>query len=158
MKKQIAKISTLLCMLALVLAVILSLCACESGVTYTYSKANVEMGAGIGGTGSMSAVYDAMYKDSTITVTDSKIVWKISDMESVMSVSKEGEKYMLSGEYVEQMKKTLSQGFANVSSYEFYGIETENGFDIVMSMTATVGIPGATSSSFNINYSFSFVK
>ena len=88
-----------------------------------------------------------MYKNSSIVVSDSKVVWKFSDTESVLSVKKDGTKYVLSGEYAEQMKKALSSGLsigADVQvSFDMYGNEIENGFEIVMSVTSTISVSGS---------------
>lgn len=148
MKKRIAKLSALICIIALVLTAMLALAACgNAGTNYNYSGTNAEIinGNTSSPDASMKTLYDTMYKDSTITVSDSKIVWKISDVESAMTVKKDGDKYILSGEYVEQMKTALSAGFSaggvGVSvSFDMYGIETETGFDIIMNASASVNV------------------
>ena len=156
MKKRIAKISALVCIMALVLTVIFAMTACgESGTKYTYSDTNVEMTGDLGGEGgndNLKTMYDAMYK----------IVWKISDVESTMTVKKDGDKYVLSGEYVDQMKTALSAGVGGISgaglsvSFDMYGMETENGFDIVMKTSSTSS--GAGSFSMSTVLTISFIK
>ena len=152
MKKRIAKISALVCIMALVLTVIFAMTACgESGTKYTYSDTNVD---------NLKTMYDAMYKNSSITVSESKIVWKISDVESTMTVKKDGDKYVLSGEYVDQMKTALSAGVGGISgaglsvSFDMYGMETENGFDIVMKTSSTSSVAGSFSMSTVLTISF----
>ncbi len=164
MKKRIAKISALVCIMALVLTVIFAMTACgESGTKYTYSDTNVEMTGDLGGEGgndNLKTMYDAMYKNSSITVSESKIVWKISDVESTMTVKKDGDKYVLSGEYVDQMKTALSAGVGGISgaglsvSFDMYGMETENGFDIVMKTSSTSSVAGSFSMSTVLTISF----
>ena len=153
MTKKAVKISVLICALALVFTVMFALSACgEKGTEYKYSATKVELIGDLGGDeggigGNLNTVYETMYKNSSIVVSDSKVVWKFSDTESVLSVKKDGNKYVLSGEYAEQMKKVLSSGLsvgADVQvSFDMYGNEIENGFEIVMSVTYTISVSGS---------------
>lgn len=157
--KKVAKISTLICTLALVLVVMFALSACGAGTTYKYSSVSIDMG-GYGSNDSLTSVYDTMMKDSTITVSDKEILWTISDAKNTMTVTKDGDKYVLGGEYTEQMKTAFSSmgGAGTVSNYEMYGKDTEGGFDIVMSMTVTISVPGTSPISNSTNITFHFVK
>ncbi|MDE6273532.1 MAG: hypothetical protein K2L87_00600 [Clostridiales bacterium] len=162
MKKRIAKIVTLFCTLALAMVCVLALVAC-GGTTYTYSKTDVKMtgdNMGVDMSGTMNTMYDNMFKGSTLDVSDSEIVWTVSDQKSSMEVKKDGDKYVLSGDYVDQMKQALSasMGGTGVSvDFDMYGTETDAGFDIVMATTSTSSI-GSTSYTVGMTITVSFVK
>ena len=154
MKKRTAKLVALICTMALALTCIFALVACGGdggkstgkGTKYTFTETNVEMtmngeAMDSSSTAGTKNMYDTMYKDSTITVSDSKIVWKMSDQESTMSVKKDGEKYKLSGDYVENIKKGLSAmntpGADVTYDFDMYGLKTEGGFQIVIATSTT---------------------
>ena len=142
MKKKLAKLITLFCTCALALTVALSVAACAgAGKTYRYQGCSFKSDPDVGMGDSMTAVYDTMYKDSTITVTDSEIVWKMQDQESKMTVQKDGDKYKLSGEAVDQVLSGFS-GLGIDSTAEMYGQTTDAGFDLVI--TVTVSMSGVT--------------
>lgn len=165
MKKRIAKIVTLICTLTLAMVCVLALVAC-GGTTYTYSGTDVKMtGDNMGGmdmSGTMSTMYDNLFKGSTITVSDSKVVWKLSDQESSMEVKKDGDKYVLSGDYVDQLEQGISAGLSGSGvavtyDFEMYGTETDAGFDIVIATSSTSSITG-TSITVGATITVSFVK
>ncbi len=120
--KKIAKSIALICAITTVAAVAFAFTACGAEVTYTYAGCEFNYGS--------TEIFDTMYKGSTITVSDSKIVWKISDISEVLTVKKDGEKYICSGEYVDRMAQASGATAAGVP-FEFYGIKTEDGFDLV---------------------------
>lgn len=122
--KKSTKIITIFVMLALVLAVTFALASCGEDKTYTYSGAESDSDYLV----SVSTLYDSMYKGSKITVNDKRIIWKIADAKETLSVKRDGEKYLLGGEYLKQMNESLG-GLET----EMYGIETKDGFDLIIS-------------------------
>lgn len=119
--KKIAKSIALICAIMTVASVAFAFTACGAEVTYTYAGCEFDYG---------STAFDTMYKGSTITVSDSKIVWKILDTSEEFTVKRDGEKYICSGEFVDRMAQASSAPAAGVT-FEFYGIKTEDGFDLV---------------------------
>lgn len=137
--KKSGKILAVICAIALVLILTLALAACGTGTEYKYSgtECDNEMMAD-----TIVSLYDGLYEGSTIRVSDKKIVWKVEDIDQVLTVVKrDGEKYDLNGDYLEKLGDTLDAGV------EYYGLETEDGFDIVL--TVSMGI------TFNVTIHFS---
>lgn len=156
--KKTAKLFALICTLALVITVMFALSACGGNgevKTYKFSKAESATSGNHSST-DMSSLYDVMYKDSTITVSDKEVAWSVKDTLNIMSVTRDGDKYLLSGDYVEEMKKLFSS-MGNLT-YEVYGVETEEGFDIIMQMTMTMTIPNTEPVITVMNEKFIFVK
>lgn len=147
MRNKIFKISTLILTLSLTLVAVFALTACNGNdATYTYSK--VEMSAEGDAASEMQvmldvinprlqASYNTLYKDSTITVNNKKLVWKIADETSIMQVKKSGEKYNLSGEATDKIIEAFTTllGSGSGMTCKMHGIETEEGFNIIMTFT-----------------------
>lgn len=138
MKKKLAKLITLFCTCALALTVALSVAACAgAGTTYRYQGCKADPA-----NSTITRMYDTMYQDSTITVTDTALVWKMQGEESKVTVQKDGDRYNLSGESVNQTLEGLKQSWGTDASAEMYGQKTEAGFDLVIVLT--VNVSGST--------------
>lgn len=123
--------------IALCLGFTLVACGEDEGVKYNYSKATIETGGTISGIdsvfGSMETMYDTMYKGSSIEVSDTKIKWVYTGAEGTFDVSKDGDKYVLSGDMMDTLKTSVSQMGATDITISMAGSETEDGFEIVIS-------------------------
>ncbi len=72
-------------------------------------------------------VVNNIYKDSYIEFGDGKIVWSIRDATQKMTYTKEGDRYMIGGEYFEMIK----QQFPGDDNFFMYAEEAEDGLHIV---------------------------
>lgn len=127
--KKTTKIAVIVCTLALVLTVTFALAACGGPVTYNYSKTTCDAPV----VGSMlAAIFDPMFKGSSITVSDSELVLKAGNEETTMTVKKDGSKYILSGDFADEMRSALSEFGGSETAIDLYGTKSSDGFDIVM--------------------------
>ncbi len=113
----------------------LTLFACGSNVKYNFKETTIEGEGEMASSMSfMKTTYDTLYKDSTIEVGDGDIVWKMKDAEQKLTYEKDGDKYILAGEYTDTLKNSLSSiGGGEVSiEMAMWGAETDDGFKIVM--------------------------
>ena len=158
MKKGVLRMLALACVLALGLACATMLTACGDddktapGEKFTYSKTTIEsdddleLGDMMAG---LTASYDTLYKDSTLEVTDSKVIWTMKDQKAEMTYTKDGDKMILAGDFADTMKeafKNMNVGMANMSiELSMYGLKTDAGFEIVVDekITTTVTVPSA---------------
>lgn len=142
MKKSISKIYAVLCVpiLALALICVCMFAACtdaEGGEKYTYSDVTVDLGSyGYGADDTIKNMYNNLYQDSYILVSDSKIEWVMEDTTGVMSVTKDGDKYILGGDYVDKLSESMGSLGTGVT-YEMYGVKSGSGFNIVMTINLT---------------------
>ena len=141
MKKGVLRMLALACVLALGLACATMLTACGDddktapGEKFTYSEVQVDGEDN----DEMVDVYNMMYANSTLEVTDSKVIWALKDQKTEMSYTKDGDKLMLAGAYIESMKETIQQISPDEEiGISLYGVRTETGFKIVMQITFDV--------------------
>ena len=138
----------------------LALVGCGSGTKYTFTDAKATTDAS-GGMLSQTititeTAYNAAYANSTIEVKDSEIVWTFGeDQSGTMSYTKDGDRYVLSGDFTKTLSQSLSSSMAGLGgvapTIAFYGQETESGFEIVIDETFT-GVP--VMSYFRITFNF----
>ena len=104
---------------------------------------------------SLAQMYDNTYKDSVLEVKENSIVWTIGDQEGKMTYTKDGDTYLLAGEYTEQVSQALSSssivGSGQSIDFSFTGEETKDGFKIHMKEEFT-GNPVIT----YVTYTFNF--
>ncbi len=140
---------------AVIFCLALAACGESAGTKYTFKETKVTTDLQSGSTASaitsLETMYNTTYKDSTLEVKDGKIVWKIGDMENAMTYTKDGDKYVLAGEYMEQLSSAFSS-FGGVGSISYYGQKTEDGFAIVMEETFTDN-PVMS----NVTFTFNFI-
>lgn len=158
MKKSLRRFLALTLVLAIGIVCVAALTACGGSEKYTYSEAKVESSMPEMNE-SMSTIipqYNTLYKDSTMEVTDSKIVWTLkSGDKGEMSYTKEGDKLVLAGDYYDEIKEafeSLSVGM-NVE-VSIYGIKTTEGFELVISET----ISGVSTTAITADIRLLFVK
>ncbi len=134
--KKVSKVIVTVCALALVMACAVMLVGCgdkDKGTEYTYSKAEIT-GDNADEMSNVTTMYDALYKDSKLVVGSKNIKWTIADNEGTMTYTKDGDKYVLGGDYAKQITDSL-KGMAGAGAtveIELYGLETEGGFNIVI--------------------------
>lgn len=138
MKKKVLKTVVIACALAMSLLCAALLTGCgDKAEKYTYSDVAVESNVPEAASGmeSFKTMYNTMYKDSTLEV-GKKIVWNMPGQNSKgeMTYKKDGDKYVLGGDFVETLKSAFSgMGVSGVNvEAELYGIKTDAGFEIVI--------------------------
>ena len=143
MKKLFTKLLILICAVALSATCAFALVACDSGEKFTYSGTDVKITESFDDifdddtyANMLKTTYNNMYKGSTITVSDTKLTWTIQDNASVLTVKRDGDKYILAGDFVNQFNQNLAGG-SGIDQL-WYGIKTDAGFNIVMEMTGTI--------------------
>lgn len=142
MKKTLHKFLVPLFVLSLMLLALLGFTACDEttdAARYNFSEIKAESSDGMSSEmlNLMVPSLSAIYKDSYLSVSDKKIVMTMKEQSGEMTYSKEGDKYVLAGDFAKTFSDSLkgalgSIGGGNVNaSFEMYGIETETGFEIV---------------------------
>ena len=124
------------------------LIACGGGETNIYNFSNTTIegdsieGAGASGLSYIASSYEARYKGSHIEIIEGSkesyggIKWTMQDNEVItISYHKEGDKYILSGDYVDHLASTmwnveLPQDI--LKNRFMWGAKTNDGFKIVM--------------------------
>lgn len=110
----------------------IGLVACGSGTKYNYTETTVEGDSSVTSIfSSMTSMYDTLYKDSYIEVGSKEIKWTIQGEKSSMTYEKDGDKYVLGGDFTKQLKEGMSSFGADIE-ISLYGLEVEDGFQIVM--------------------------
>lgn len=154
MKKKIAKFAALVfsCVLAAAIACFLGACNGDtdpSGTgddgpfeTYTYSKATVKVfykGESLyPDTSSVSDIFDLQFGGSTISVSNSKLIWKIAGTDNALNLTPNNGKNVLSGGYVDFIRSVLDNtdgsgifgGESKIVNFIMYGVKTESGYNI----------------------------
>lgn len=144
--KKLAKIFGLL---ALVLCLGATIAACgSSGDKYTFSKSTIEVSGDSAMVTAMSQTMKAMesamnstYEGSTIEVNDKKLIWIVSEQKSELSIEKDGDKDILAGDMIKKLADSLIQAYSSIATdvqMTYYGIKTENGYNIVIYENITV--------------------
>ena len=111
----------------------LALFACGgNGTKYNYKEAKVE---GDSNMSSVVTMYNTLFKGSYIEVGNGSIKWTVSDQEQKLTCEKDGDKYSLSGKYMESLKDSLSGIGAGNMEIAVWGAETEEGFKMVIEET-----------------------
>lgn len=133
-------------------------CGDEKGEAYKFKATTIETTEGNESTmtDALSATMTQMFQDSAIKVTDKKIKWDIKDVGSqTLNCTKEGDKYILSGDYCKQVEDLLTSSYkamgVEVSAHaEWSGVKTEEGYEILFVMTVDgfsvsgIQVPGFT--------------
>lgn len=139
MRKSLRRFLALTLVLAIGIVCVAALTACGGSEKYTFSETKIdtssqEIGSSMSG---LVTTYNTLYKDTSLEVTDGKIVWTLKgDDKGEMSYTKDGDKMILSGEFTDAMK----EAFKNVSfgmsvEVSAYGIKTTDGFELVVEET-----------------------
>lgn len=121
-----------LCLMVMALCIGFAFAACgdEEGTKYNYSGVTIEGEASMEST--MKNLYDTMYKGATVEITDKKIKLNLSGATQEMEYTKSEDKYALSGNFVKQMQDTISATGVSGIKIDFYGLDTEAGFSMVL--------------------------
>ena len=96
----------------------------------------------------LTSMYENLYKDSTMTLTSKNIKWKMGKETAKMTYTKEGDKYILMGDYVKTLKDTMQQVYAAFGGQasvdmEIYATVTDTQLIYVMDETVTITIPSS---------------
>ena len=133
-----------------------------TGTKYTFKETKVTTDA----LESMASVYTALestynttYAGSVLEVKEGEIVWTFVQpkQEGTMTYTKDGDKYVLGGDFAKTLGEGLTSAMASVGSMgeieiEYYGQNTEDGFAIILKENFT-GNPVFT----YLTYTFNFV-
>ena len=151
MKRAIKYFAAVLAAALLCLALVA--CGESAGKKYNFkeTKATTDATSGASAFAAVETMYNTSYAGSTIEVKEGKIVWKIGNDKNTMTYTKDGDTYVLEGDFTKQLSQGLSSMGAGQSSVAFYGQETEEGFAILIVQTFT-GNPALT----NLTYTLYF--
>lgn len=121
-----------LCLTAMALCIGFAFVACgeKAGTKYNFSDITFEGETSMEST--MKNVFETMYKGSVAEITDKKIKIKMNDNTGEMDYTKSEKKYVLSGSLVKQMQDTVNAAGVSGMKVDFYGIDTEKGFSMVL--------------------------
>lgn len=90
----------------------------------------------------LEQMYNTTYAGSAIEVKEDKIIWKIGGNACAMTYTMDGDKYMLEGDYIEQLNQGLvslgTESWAQADA-AYYGQKTDDGFAIVLVEKVAVG-------------------
>lgn len=141
MKKTLHKFLVPLFVMSLMLLALLGFAACDetnNAARYNFSEIKAESSDGMSSEmlNLMVPSLSAIYKDSYLSVSDTKIVWTMKEQSGEMTYSKDGDKYVLAGDFAKTFSDSLKGALGSIggnvnASFEMYGIETETGFEIV---------------------------
>lgn len=137
--KKTNKIFRILSVLLLVITSFAVLVGCGKPETYVFSVSEFKSDV-IDMPLQATIVINNAFKGATLSVGKKKVTLTLGDSENTMSYTKEGEKYILAGEYVDRAEEMLKYdlGVEDVEGleveYTMYGIKTESGFDIVSAL------------------------
>ena len=129
MKRTIKYLAAVLA--AAVLCLALAACGESAGTKYTFKEAKMQLADP-----SMEHAQETVeetegavnniYANSFITVGGGKITWTIKDASQKMTYTKDGDKYLIGGEYFEMVKQQFPGAEISI-----YAEEDEEGFHIV---------------------------
>lgn len=133
--KHFRKLTVLATVAVLALTV---LCSCGKAKTYKYSDLSVESSSD-GVDAMMKPMLESMYKDSTLEIKSDTATLIIDDVKNEMSMKKDGDKYMLSGDYSDRYKEMFgNSGTGMEAEYKMYLLETEKGYDYIIEETIKI--------------------
>lgn len=179
MKNRLFRIVSVGCLAVLTVLCACVFAACEKPTRYDFVETKVDDNTsqdeddpfgGILDMDGMFAGMSAMYKDSYLEITDKKIKWVLSSDKSTdgtMTYTKDGDKYLLAGDYIQSLKSSMESmydgiggGYINVTDMkiDYYGKETESGFEIVLEESFDIAVVGSTAQHVSMTFRYIFKK
>ena len=106
--KHFRKLAVLATVAVLALTV---LCSCGKAKTYNFDSVSVENAADseIDMSGMIKSVFEPLYKNSTLEIKSDTATIIIDDQRNEMKMKKDGDKYVLSGDYSTRMERIKSK-------------------------------------------------
>ena len=131
--KHFRKLAVLATVAVLALTV---LCSCGKAKTYNFDSVSVENAADseIDMSGMIKSVFEPLYKNSTLEIKSDTATILIDDQRNEMKMKKDGDKYVLSGDYSTRMEEMFGGADSGVK-IQMYLLKTDKGYDYVLEET-----------------------